>query len=260
VQKKTTYIYNSDGQLVQEVKYARNSETGEYDMSGYRNYVYEGNGRLYSDTEYKLDAKGNVTRTIQSVFLYDSSDRVSEKYYASVGTSSNSVNESFHYCYTYDPSTGVLLKEERIQEKGTDVREYKYEDGGSLPTDSYYHPASFLGTETHTVYEYDSDGNCVTEILKALYNSSQRWEDNEKTERTFDEHGNLTAEIVYYAETGSNQSTVWRSEKTYRYTYDSLGHLVKSTSKMEQYKTYVTRYVYGDAKDSQELIMPVGFG
>ena len=239
------YIYDSEQRLVQTVSYHLSAGVPDR-CTGYHNYFYadDAHPALISSEEiltFSEDGSASKSESIDNT--YDADGKLIHRWVSEEWAGSD--NYTFDtYEYSYD-SAGRLESEEfsYLHMDNPHLTTYSYE--GDRLVSSRFMPGSLVGTPRQTTYEYDENGNCVTELVQ-FYSNSRGLEDGEKTVRTFDEAGRVLSELHYESE-----DSRWIHDKTKdrRWSYDSLGHVVHYSYKRDEYNTRRVRCFYGDPAD-----------
>lgn len=256
---KSVYIYDQNHRLIQKVYYSQ-SENKEYDIVKYKNYYYwsQNSEKVDQEDSVSLNADGTVESGYSIFYTYENGQISSQYTYELSGALSSSK------LYTYDDSR-ILLKEEsyRASSGTTTVKEYEYENRNSLPVMAIQYNDSPVGTRSRFIYTYDNGGNCTEEIQQTYQNYKDRWIDFKKISWEFDEFGNKLSETICDASFGDyiypqeGQETIWETDEIYQYSYDKNNHMINNYHKyVMDRKVYDITYIYGNADDAQELIMP----
>lgn len=223
-----------------------------YDSVGNRVSMDDESGK----TTYEYDILGRVTSVTNSYgykvsYKYDEYGRTSEIHYP----------EDRVVSYTYDLGDNLIM----VEDSGGETTQYTYDENGNVLTcvrsngiateynyDSMNRVISVenvLGENqlSSFSYEYDDNGQIVTENAKQGENESQKEfvydVDGQLSEYTEFINGERSVTKYSYSETGNRIAvTKGENENTVIYEYDSSGRLLKETDSCYG----VTEYSYDD--------------
>ena len=271
----TSYTYNADGTLQQELTSGGNKTTYEYDNAGNmtaQNSYFDGNTYsrteyLYANTNYpnkvttqteiveERDIVGYGSTTTQlpltTVFTYDANGNVLTK------TNPNSVTTT----YTYD----LMDRQLTTSQPGTDetgqtvniTTSKTYDWAGNIltstdergkVTSNVYNERGFLIKVTNALsgvmaYYYDRVGRKIAEVTPSNFGQGDISALN-RTEYTYDDMSRLKLKTQIYTDTVT-QTLKEYVEKSY--TYDGNGNLILEQDALGYINNYGTIYEYDKA-------------
>lgn len=254
---KTYCVYDEDNRLIQKATYSW-AKDAPYWLSSYHNYFYSSADhpdQVGQEFWVTMNDDGTVEKTVSTYYTYDEAGHVTEKSEYTSWASGESTDDKT--VYTWD---GDRLLQEEYSYSGMDnphLTVYSYDNGGDKPTSSRFMPGSYVGTPSQTTYEYDESGNCITQYVQ-IYTNSNGLEDHEKIVFTYNDAGYMTSETHYEADFGDfispqpGQATHWDQDElhSYRWTYDSNGHVLSYTWNSDAFNKRTIRYDYGNPGDN----------
>ena len=255
--EKTYCIYDENDRLIQKATFSWRKDA-PYRLSSYHNYFYysaDHPDQVGQDFWVTMNDDDTVEKRTSTYYTYDEAGHVTEKSEYTSLASGDSTDEKT--VYTWD---GDRLLQEEYSYSGMDnphLTVYSYDNGGDKPTSSRFMPGSYVGTPRQTTYEYDENGNCITQYVQ-IYTNSNGLEDHEKIVFTYNDAGYMTSETHYEADFGDyispqpGQATRWDQDKlhSYRWTYDSNGHMLSYTWNSDEFNKRTIRYDYGNPGDN----------
>lgn len=202
------YEYDSAGNLIQELSYSFYKETYGDDLTPVYTY-YEGG---FPSGVLEYDSDGNILKNIS----YDGAGQAIERIENTYDEKGNLITEEVYRYEIYDEAgDGPVYNEEGILDfrdemeydaAGNGVKTTRYDKDGEIisVTEREYDGSNHLlaevstytddGFEERTEYNYNSDGNCISE--KYSYGGT--------TEHEYDANGNEIKNI-YYDENGEGK-------------------------------------------------------
>jgi RHS repeat-associated core domain len=234
----STYAYDVDNRKTTVVENGARTYVYWFDPAFYTTQTQEPDGRFtytvyyltdgtnkYGDiksttdrngnrTQYEIDARGNVTKTINPdlsfrTYQYDAKNNLIKE----------TDEDGRSTCYIYD-SNGINLLKKIQPLNGTDA----YVDGTS-------DPAGYAIT-TYTYYAVGENGYTIKGLLKSAtdpenYTTAYEYDINGDTTKTTDPEGNVTTN--HYNSIGWMDYTITPNGNRTDYTYDPNGQLEKTT-------------------------------
>lgn len=204
-------------------------------------YGYDGNGNLVRMRNYTVTQDAFET-TVTPGFLieydYDEEGRIIERRNYNVDyLNPGQVALDGRIVYSYDEANGNLLKETVYvmvwNEAGTGkdeafgyTVEYSYDENNRLVKKSTYGNADVDGESTEinetsrVEYTYDDQGRLFETLEYVLQESGTALMLTQKSDRTYDENGNIYAIKGYQNRGGAIDNPYWVGASETRFTYD----------------------------------------
>lgn len=243
---KTTYKYDSNGNMTKKLKKRPNGTWAKY------SYKYDSNGNLikgfcktssgdWQKYAYKYDSNGNLIKKSRN----ESEGSNWYEYTYKYDSNGNLINESYkkpngrlgEYVNKYD-SNGNIIKINFESSKGRRGEyTYKYDSSGNAIR------LSFKRTDGYWFKwgaKYDSKGNMIKDYYKE---SDGYWDE---CTYKYDSKGNMIKKFIKQLDNG-----IWNE---YIYKYDLNGNRIKETYRSSYGNNFTTNYAYKliDISSSEE--------
>ena len=180
-------------------------------------YTYE-NGNIISMQNYTVDAFSSSAGFFIE-YSYDEQGRVIErKNYNNYGTGLVLAGRIEYY---YDETTGSLVTEKCYTvfwegESMTSYIEYSYDGSGRLVKEDTYTDSN---VSARIEYIYDEDGRLSEQLDYLLSENGTELVLSRKTDRTYDENGNILS-VKGYQNQGTSSTPNWVADSETKFVYD----------------------------------------
>ena len=220
--KSNRLVLNENGKLASEIPYENGKLHGVvkqyYENGSLQAQVTYENGNIISMQNYTVDAFGSSAGFFIE-YSYDEQGRVIErKNYNNYGTGLVLAGRIEYY---YDETTGSLVTEKCYTvfwegESMTSYIEYSYDRSGRLVKEDTYTDSN---VSARIEYIYDEDGRLSEQLDYLLSENGTELVLSRKTDRTYDENGNILS-VKGYQNQGTSSTPNWVADSETKFVYD----------------------------------------